>query len=35
MECFYCDDEDGKINSPHQKTIDDTDYKEKRVEVVC
>ena len=31
MECFYCDDEDGKSNSPHQRRIDDTDGKEKKV----
>ena len=31
MECFYCDNEDGKSNSSHQKRIDDTDGKEKRV----
>ena len=31
MECFYCDDEDGKSNSSHQKRIDDTDDKEKKV----
>ena len=31
MECFYCDDEDGKSNSPHQRRIDDKDDKEKKV----
>ena len=31
MEYFYCDDEDGKSNSSHQRRIDDTDSKAKRV----
>ena len=31
MESFYCDDEDGKSNSSHQRRIDDTDGKAKRV----